>query len=681
MSISTGVRLAQPSAPEALMDARTNDEPPFVTTLSHAAADPFRLLVEAVKDYAIFMLDPAGNVYSWNPGAEKIKGYKAEDIIGRHFSCFYSAEDVAAGKPERGLQIALAEGRFEEEGLRLREGGAPFWAIVTITNIHDSLGRHIGFANVTRDITERKQAKEMLQLRDRAIESLIQGLCITDPTRPDNPIIYVNDSFLRITGYDREDALGRNGRFLQGPKTAPEAIEQVESAFREGQPCLVELLNYRKDGTPFWNGLSISPIRDAAGRVAHFVGVLTDISLSILMRQQFQQAQKMEAVGQLAGGVAHDFNNLLTIISGYSELLLGMLPSNDPKRETVKAISEAGERAAGLTRQLLFFSRKAVLETKVLDLNDVVKETEKLLRRMIGEDILLTAVLDPNLSRIKVDPGQIGQVLMNLAVNARNAMPQGGKLTIETSDIQWEDARAAPHSDCKPGRYVQLTVSDNGCGMSPEIQAHIFEPFFTTKGTGKGTGLGLATVYGIVKQSGGSINLYSDPGHGTTFTIHLPAVDEPLHSLTFDQGAAKVTGGTETLLLVEDEDAVRAIALLALQTQGYTVLQAESGKKALRIIEKHPGKIDLLVTDVVMPGMSGRELAEALCLHNPGLKVLYMSGYTDDSVIRHGILQAEVAFLQKPYTPLSLAKKVRDVLDKQSGPAETAAACGAVVGS
>lgn len=643
----------------------TSQEPLFLSVVKHASADPFRLLVEAVKDYAIFMLDPAGKISTWNPGAEKSTGYKAEEIIGQHLSCFYTAEEVAAGLPQRGLQIALEEGRFEEEEVRVRKDGTPFWAIVTITNIHDSFGQHIGFANVTRDITERKEAGELLQLRDRAIASFDQGLCITDPARPDNPIIYVNDSFLRITGYSREEVLGRNCRFLRGAGTAREATARIRSALREGQPCLVELLNYRKDGTTFCNSVSISPIRDAAGQVAHFVGVLTDVSSLKGMEQQLHQSQKMEAVGQLAGGVAHDFNNLLTVISGYSELLLGMLPENDPKREAVTAISEAGERAAGLTRQLLFFSRRAVLEVKVLDLNEVVKETGKFLRRMIGEDILLNAVLNPNLSRIKADPGQMGQVLMNLALNARDAMPQGGELTIETSNVEWDEADAAHHADRPPGHFVRLTVRDNGCGMTPEVKAHVFEPFFTTKEPGKGTGLGLATVYGIVKESGGHIDLCSEAGHGTSFKIYLPIVAEPLSPRTPETPAAKITGGSETILLVEDEAAVRAIGALALQTQGYKVLQAESAKKALWAIEKNRGPVDLLVTDVVMPRISGRELAESLCVQYPTLKVLYLSGYTDDSVIRHGVRQAEVAFLQKPYTPLSLARKVREVLDKR----------------
>jgi two-component system cell cycle sensor histidine kinase/response regulator CckA len=656
---------------EVRMDDKTNAEPPFVTTLAHAAADPFRLLVEAVKDYGIFMLDPAGNVSSWNPGAEKIQGYKAEDIIGQHFSCFYTAEDVAAGKPQRSLQTALEEGRLEEEGLRLRKGGATFWAIVTITSILDPFGQHIGFANVTRDITERKQAEDLLRASEERFRLLVEGvqdyaIIMLDPA---GKVSTWNQAAERLTGYQAKDIIGQHFACLSDADDVTSGSPQriLQQAVAQGRHE-EEGWRARHDGSRFWTNVVITALLDASGTLRGFASVsrdLTQFRRAQELENQLRQSQKLEVVGQLAGGVAHDFNNLLTVISGNSELLFAMLPPDDPRREPVKAISEAGERAAGLTRQLLAFSRRAVLETKVLDLNEVVKETEKLLRRMIGEDILLTAVLDPNLSRIKADPNQMGQVLMNLAVNARDALPHGGQLTIETSDSQLDEAYAAQHSDCKPGRYVKLAVSDNGCGMTPEVKTHAFEPFFTTKGPGKGSGLGLSTVYGIVKQSGGSIELYSEPGHGTTIKIYLPAVDEPLQPLAHDQGAAQATGGAETVLLVEDEDAVRAIAVLGLEAQGYTVLPAESGKQALAIIEKHRGRIDLLVTDVVMPGMSGPELAEALCLQYPSLKVLYLSGYTDDSVIRHGILQAEVAFLQKPYTPLSLARKAREVLDKQ----------------
>ncbi|HEX8373526.1 MAG TPA: PAS domain-containing protein [Chthoniobacterales bacterium] len=635
---------------------------PFVTTVNHSDSDPFRLLVEAVKDYGIFMLDPAGRVSSWNTGAEKSNGYRAAEIIGQHVSTLYTEADVAAGKPEEGLAIALKEGRFEEEGLRLRKGGVPFWATVTITNIHDAFGTHIGFANVTRDITERKEAEVVLRLRDRAIGSFVQGLCITDPSLPDNPITYVNDSFLRITGYGREQVLGRNCRFLQGPKSSPETVQEIRTAMAAGEACVVEILNYGRDGKTFWNGLSISPITDESGKLTNYVGVLTDISPMRLMERKLRQSQKMDVVGQLAGGVAHDFNNLLTIISGYSELLMDMLPQEDAKREVVKAISAAGVRAAGLTRQLLSFSRQMVLEMKVLDLNAVVVETESLLQRMIGDDVLLQSVLDPQISRVKADAGQIGQLLMNLAVNARDAMPQGGQVTIETSNVEIDEELAVQIPEGKAGRYVKLAVSDNGSGMTPEVQAHVFEPFFTTKGPGQGTGLGLATVYGIVQQSGGMIQLYSEIDVGTTFQIYLPAVDA-LVKAEGEGKVAEVKGGTETVLLVEDEDGVRAISLLALQKQGYTVRQAENGRVALRV-GKTLGPIDLLVTDVVMPGMSGRDLAELLQAEHPGMKVLYLSGYTNDAVLLHGILQDEVPFLQKPYTPLSLARKVRQVLDE-----------------
>ena len=503
-----------------------------------ASEERFHLLLDGVKDFAIFMLDPEGKVVTWNIGAERIKGYRAEEIIGKHFSTFYSAEDVARGKPEQELQQAVVQGRYEDEGWRVRKDGARVFVNVVITPLHSNTGQHIGFAKVTRDVTERKKLEE-----------------------------------------------------------------------------------------------------------------------------QFHQAQKMETVGQLAGGVAHDFNNLLTVISGYSEVLLNRLPATDPASGLLQEIHKAGERAAGLTRQLLAFSRKQIIQPKVLDLNALANDVGKMLRHMIGEDVSLTTVLAPRLGRVKADPGQIEQVLMNLAVNARDAMPEGGKLTIETANVDLDQSYAQAHAEVKPGRYVWLAVSDTGCGMTEEVKARIFEPFFTTKEPGKGTGLGLATAYGIVKQSGGYIYVYSEPGHGTTFKIYLPLVEDGVPSGQSHPGSKTMPKGSETILLVEDEDAVRSLTRYTLQMQGYAVLEAKDGEEALRVAEKHQGGFHLLVTDVVMPRMSGWRLAEQLAPTHPGLKVMFLSGYTDDAVVRHGIVEAEVAFLQKPFTPSALAQKVRDVLD------------------
>ena len=362
-----------------------------------------------------------------------------------------------------------------------------------------------------------------------------------------------------------------------------------------------------------------------------------------------------------AGGIAHDFNNLLTVISGYSDLLLRSV-GDEAQRQKVVEVKKASERAAALTHQLLAFSRKQVLEPKVLDLNDVVAETDKLLRRLIGEDIHFVTMRDPGLWRVKADPGQLTQVIVNLAVNARDAMPKGGKLTVETKNVVLDDAYARRHDAVRPGPYVMLAVSDTGTGMDEETRRHIFEPFFTTKEVGKGTGLGLSMVYGVVRQSGGNVWVYSEPGRGTTFKIYLPRVEEKAEQ---EQAAElpELPKGTETVLLVEDEEMVRRLLRDILEGEGYTVLAAANGEEALRICGRHEGPPHLLVTDVVMPGMSGRELVERLTGNCRGVKVLYMSGYTDDAIVHHGVLDEGMNFLQKPFTPEAVLRKVREVLD------------------
>jgi two-component system, cell cycle sensor histidine kinase and response regulator CckA len=474
--------------------------------------------------------------------------------------------------------------------------------------------------------------------------------------------LLLNDAAARFFGKSVAEILGKDDTTIFAPADAQTVMASDRLVMESNQIHVVED-SLLAAGTVRTFHSTKAPYRDAGGNVIGVIGISRDITDRKSLEEQLRHSQKMEAVGRLAGGVAHDFNNLLTIISGYSEFLLATPEVGDAIREAVKAISQAGERAASLTRQLLGFSRRTLLQPKVFDLNDLVAETGKMLRRLIGEDILFTTVLGPNVSQVRVDPGQLDQVLMNLVVNARDAMPQGGKLTIETANVELSQEYASAHPDCQAGRFVMMAITDTGCGMAPDVMARIFEPFFTTKPVGKGTGLGLAMVFGIVQQSGGCIHVYSEPDRGTTFKIYLPAVTEQLSQKT--ESIAKVgPRGTETVLLVEDDEAVRGLALMSLTMHGYQVLTAVDGKDALRVVQGRQGDIDLVLTDVVMPNASGPELAETLRLQSPKIKFLFMSGYTDDAVVRHGLLQANVAFIQKPYTPLELAQKVRQVLDE-----------------
>lgn len=381
---------------------------------------------------------------------------------------------------------------------------------------------------------------------------------------------------------------------------------------------------------------------------------------------QLQQSQKLEAIGQLAGGVAHDFNNMLTAIIGYTDLSLRRVGLENPIRRNLEETKKAAERAASLVRQLLAFSRKQILEPKVLDLNDVVKDMHKMLTRLIGENIKLATRLETDLGNVKADPCRVEQIIVNLVVNARDAMPRGGRVTIETANVVLDVQTASKHVSIKPGEYVMLTVSDTGIGMDQETQARIFEPFFTTKEVGKGTGLGLSTVYGIVKQSGGNIWVYSEQGLGTVFKVYLPRIDDATTRTIAKQEETNTPRGTETILLVEDEDAVRGLARKILMQAGYNVLDAKSGDEAIRLSDAHAGPIDLLLTDVVMPEISGKEVADRLLELRPSIRVLFMSGYTDEAIVQHGVLDANVKFIQKPFTWVGLTKKVGEVLNRKT---------------
>jgi PAS domain S-box-containing protein len=478
-------------------------------------------------------------------------------------------------------------------------------------------------------------------------------------------IAWMSENVQALLGYSVSETLGPDWW-----------MDNIHTEDRDAvvNPFLADLLNqgyaaaeYRfrhKNGHFRWVRGEARVLRDVSGGIAEVIGSLSDITERKRLENQFWQAQKMEAVGHLAGGVAHDFNNLLTIIIGYSDLVLPDLPPDE--REMIAEIRHAADRAAGLTRQLLAFSRRTVLEPKILSLNELVRDHEKMLRRLIGEDVQLTTNLDAAIEPVRADPGQLGQVIMNLAVNARDAMPTGGRLTIETKSVTFDDATAGAVGDAKAGRYVVLAVTDSGIGMTPDVRAHLFEPFFTTKGPGKGTGLGLATVYGIVKQSGGFIAVESEPGRGSVFAIHFPVVATSVPAEPASAGTP-LARGTETILVVEDEDAVRSMIRAVLGKAGYQVLQARSGPEALRIAAEHRERIHLLVTDVVMPEMSGRDVVEHLARQRRDFKVLYLSGYTDDAVVRHRVLEAEVAFLQKPFTMSTLTTKVRQLLDESAG--------------
>jgi PAS domain S-box-containing protein len=622
----------------------------------------FRSLVENAT-VGIYRTTPQGQVLMANPTMVRMLGYKDfEELAARNLE-----EPWFEPHYPRGAFRQQIERDGEVRGLEAawkRRDGSVIFVRESARVVRGGSGNLLYYDGIVEDITERKRAEAEHMRLVTAIEQSAEGVVITSTT---GDIEYVNPAFTRITGYRREEVMGKNPRILKSGEQDPALYQQLWATILNGGIWHGELINRRKDGSLYTEEMNIAPVRNSGGEITHFIATKLDVTARKQLEQQFLQAQKMEAVGRLAGGVAHDFNNLLTIINGYAALLSEQTSTEDPRRARLKEILMAGERAASLTRQLLAFSRRQILEPRVLDLNGVIAGIEKMLRRLIQEDVELVTTSRPDLGRVKVDPGQIEQVIMNLAVNARDAMPEGGKLLIETSNVEIDENYARSHSPMMPGKHVMLAVSDTGCGMDLETQAHIFEPFFTTKEEGQGTGLGLATVHGIVEQSNGFIWVYSEPGRGSTFKIYFPLVEEALPTAEPAEVPAELAESSETVLVVEDEGGVRSLLSETLASHGYKVLEAAGAAQALQIAERHTEPIHLLLTDVVMPGTDGKKLAMRLATLHPETKVLYMSGYTDDAIVRHGILEGGTSFLQKPFLPQALLAKIHEVLKTKSG--------------
>jgi two-component system cell cycle sensor histidine kinase/response regulator CckA len=623
------------------------------------AEEDYRKLVNEVND-GIFVVDATGKFTFVNGPLANIHGFSdPSELIGRNVVEFLEPERARELQAQAFSGHPVAQPETLTERLLLPGGGEKFVEIKPVPIIED--GRVTGFRGVVRDVDGRVRTEKELQLSYNVLSEMHNVVYVANS---DGTVVYVSPSAERILGYSPDDLLGEgwwNLTFVSADHAASERSTAAARARGEAEPRResFERSVKTKDGST-----RLMLFTESATSDNLVIRAASDITEHRRLEEQLRQAQKMEAVGLLAGGVAHDFNNLLTVINGYSEILLNRIPVGDPIRASLTSIQQAGVRATLLTRQLLAFSRKQIIVTRVLDLNIVVNGMEKMLGRVIGEDIELSTVLDPSLGAVMADAGQIEQVLMNLVVNARDAMPRGGKLTIETHNVRLDESYAGLHYGVHPGQFAMLAITDNGCGMDETVKNHLFEPFFTTKDVGKGTGLGLSVVHGIVQQSGGHVRVYSEIGSGTTFKIYLPHVDHSDDSVSAETDTHSIPQGNETILLVEDEPGVRGLARYFLESCGYRVLEAESGQQAIKVTEVHPGPIHLVITDVVMPNLGGRALAEYFNQTRPDSRVLFVSGYTDDTVVRHGILEADFPFLQKPFTAANLAQKVREVLDK-----------------
>ncbi|MGE5645155.1 MAG: PAS domain S-box protein [Acidobacteriota bacterium] len=612
----------------------------------------------------IVTADSEGIIRSFNPAAERMFGYAAEEVIGKNLGVLMPQPDRE--RHDGYIRAYLETGRTNVIGIgrevtALRKDGVKFPIELAVSEIVLP-GRRM-FTGIIHDLTARKLAEERLEETNAKLEAVIE----TSPVAViavdlEGRVTGWNAAAERMFGWSAGEAVG--GLIPTVP--VEERAEFLESLALSSTGVTLsgaERRRLRKDGSTVDVSVWTAPLRNQRGEVTGVLGIVADLTQRKALEEQFRHAQKMEAVGRLAGGIAHDFNNILTVITGYGQMLLDQA-ADEPTRTGMEEILKAAEHASALTGQLLVFSRRHVANQKTIHLGKVIARLERMLRRIIGEDIELITIVPEDLGHVRADASQIEQVVMNLAVNARDAMPGGGRLTLELANVELDSWYVDTHIGVLEGEYVMLAVSDTGKGIAPEARGRLFEPFFTTKERGKGTGLGLSTVYGIVKQSGGEIWVYSEPGKGTTLKIYLPRVKESEQAAEAPRETLVPARGAETILLVEDEPGVRALVREVLRQHGYRVLDASDVNDALRLCREHEGDIHLLLTDVVMPVMSGRELADRAAEIRPELRVLYMSGYTDNVVVHHGVTARDAQFLQKPFAPKLLARKVRDLLDR-----------------
>jgi PAS domain S-box-containing protein len=640
-----------------------------------STADLHELLIRSVVDYAIYMLDPDGRIVSWNPGAERIKGYTAAEIIGDHFSRFYTEEDRAAGVPQKALKTAAEAGRFTAEAWRVRKDGTRFWALVVIDPIQED-GQLIGFVKITRDMTEQRAARLAALEANRRFRLLVHG--VTDYAiymlDLDGHVTNWNTGAARINGYSESEIIGRHFSQFYTPEDREAGLpwQALERARQEGR-YESEGWRCRKDGSRFWANAVIDAIHDEDGQLLGFAKITRDLTerreaqLQLQRSQeQLLQSQKMEAIGQLTGGIAHDFNNLLTGISGSLELLQVRLAQGrlgDLERYIITARG-AATRAAALTHRLLAFARRQTLDPRPTNPNQLIAGMEDLLQRTMGPEIAIETVLSASIWPTLCDSNQLENAILNVCINARDAMPEGGWLTIETANT-WLDARAARERDMDAGQFVAVCVTDTGIGMPPDVLARAFDPFYTTKPTGQGTGLGLSMVYGFARQSNGQVRLYSEVGKGTTVRIYLPRywgkaeAEEAAPTL---EGSFKSGGAGETVLIVDDEASVRMLVAEVLDDLGYSAIEAADGTAGLKVLQSDV-RIDLLITDVGLPGgINGRQMAEAARETRRDLKVLFITGYAENAAISNGHLEPGMHVLAKPFAMEKLAVRIKAII-------------------